>query len=125
MTTPEPPSALLRRAADRLDEWLAAMGDNRGPWYIANADSSPYPQSIRNIGVPYVVADTYTDPSHAPAEAQYICGMHPGVGKAVALLLRTEAASTADDEDHATCLPETCTTVAAMVAARKILGEAA
>lgn len=124
MTTVETPTALLRRAANHLDELLTALDDNRGPWYIANADNHPYPQSIRNIGVPYVVADTYTDPPHRPTEATYICAMHPGVGKAMVQWLRTEAASTAGDEDHETCLPETCATVAAMTAARRILGEA-
>jgi hypothetical protein len=123
MSTIETQSALLRRAADRVDALLADLGDNRGPWYIANADDHPYPQSIRNIGVPYVVADTYTDPPHVPTEARYICAMHPGVGKALAQMLRTEAASTADDEDHDSCTPETCTTVAALLAARAILWE--
>lgn len=120
----ESSSALLQRAADRLEELLDAMDDNRGPWYIANETSRPYPQSIRNIGVPYVVADTFTDPSHPPTAGQYICTMHPGVGRAMAQWLRTEAASTAGDEDHEAWHPETCTTVAAMATARRILGEA-
>jgi hypothetical protein len=81
------PAAELRAAAARLRKLVADLGDNRGPWYIANADDHPYPQSIRNVGVPYVVADTYADPPHAPTEAQYICAMHPGVGAALAAWL--------------------------------------
>jgi hypothetical protein len=92
VTATESPSALLLRAADRLDGLLAAMGDNRGPWYIANEASHPYPQSIRNIGVPYVVADTFTDPSHTPDTARYICAMHPGTGRDFAAMLRAAAA---------------------------------
>lgn len=120
MTTPESPSALLLRAADRLDELLAAMGDNRGPWYIANEASHPYPQSIRNIGVPYVVADTFTDPSHTPNTARYICAMHPGAGRAVVAMLRA-AAAMAEGMPEATDVAVIRT---AMDAARKILGEA-
>lgn len=120
MTTPESPSALLLRAADHLDELLAAMGDNRGPWYIANEASRPHPQSIRNIGVPYVVADTFTDPAHTPDTARYICAMHPGTGRGLASILR--AAAVMADEPWAD--EEVAVIRTAMDAARKILGEA-
>ncbi len=78
------PADELRAAADKLRKLAADLGDCRGPWYVVNRDQRPYPQRIDNIGVPYVVASTTTDPSHPPTVADYIATMHPGVGKALA-----------------------------------------
>ncbi|MFJ9234119.1 hypothetical protein ACIRJ3_03930 [Streptomyces anulatus] len=87
-TTPaDRPADQLRAAAAKLRALLAALDDCRGPWYVVNREQRPYPQRIDNIGVPYVVASTTTDPSHPPTIADYICAMHPGVGLAVAAWL--------------------------------------
>lgn len=89
MTQPSPADT-LRAAADKLRSRVADLEDCRGPWYIVNEDQHPYPQTISNIGVPYVVASTTTDPSHPPTIAAYICTMHPGVGRAIADWLTVE-----------------------------------
>lgn len=89
MTTP---ADEIRAAATKLAKLVEDLGDCRGPWYVVNRDKRPYPQRIDNIGVPYVVADTTTDPSHPPTIADYICAMHPGVGKALAAWLEHTAA---------------------------------
>lgn len=78
---------LLRRAAQVARETDEALGDNRGPWYILNRDQNPYPQSIGNIGVPYCVATTTTDPAYPPAEADHIVRWHPGVARRVIAML--------------------------------------
>ncbi|MFC7817594.1 hypothetical protein ACFUTR_23470 [Streptomyces sp. NPDC057367] len=102
------PADELRTAADKLRELLDHLGDCRGPWYVVNREQRPYPQRIDNIGVPYVVASTTTDPSHPPTIADYICAMHPGVGKALADWLESwvgidfnEHAAMAGDLAHA------------------------
>ncbi|WP_407563355.1 hypothetical protein [Streptomyces sp. 184] len=84
-------AAELRAAAQRLRELAEALGDCRGPWYVVNREQRPYPQRIDNIGVPYVVASTTTDPSHPPVMADYIAAMHPGVALALAAWLEFEA----------------------------------
>lgn len=78
------PTDELRQAADTLRKRVTDLRDCRGPWYVVNREQRPYPQRIDNIGVPYVVASTTTDPSHPPTMADYICAMHPGVGAALA-----------------------------------------
>ena len=88
MTTP---ADELRAASARLRDLTTALGDCRGPWYVVNREQHPYPQRIDNIGVPYIVASTTTDPSHSPTIADYICTMHPGVGKALAIWLDSAA----------------------------------
>lgn len=134
MSTPTDPSARLTAAASRLRTLLADLGDNRGPWYVVNREERHYPQRIDNIGVPYVVASTTTDPSHPPTVADYICVMHPGVGLALAQLLETEARVDAEDRaalaaedrdpevEHRSCTVATCTTEAALALADAILG---
>lgn len=95
----------IRTAAAKLDGLVQALGDNRGPWYIVNEHARHYPQRIDNFGVPYVVASTTTDPSHEPTIAQYICAMHPGVGRALTKLLdqaaEALAGTTVDDDEPA------------------------
>jgi hypothetical protein len=81
----------LSTAANKLRDLTTELGDCRGPWYVVNREERHYPQRIDNIGVPYVVASTTTDPSHPPTIADYICTMHPGVGKALAAWLEVEA----------------------------------
>ncbi|MCX5239759.1 hypothetical protein OG824_31620 [Streptomyces prunicolor] len=88
----------IRTAAAKLQGLVQALGDNRGPWYIVNEQARHYPQTISNIGVPYCVASTTTDPSHEPTDAQYICAMHPGVGWALAKLLDQAAEALAGTE---------------------------
>lgn len=85
------PAQRLREAAAKLRALLTDLGDCRGPWYVVNREQHPYPQRIDNIGVPYVVASTTTDPSHSPTIADYICAMHPGVGEALAAWLERAA----------------------------------
>lgn len=74
----------LRAAADKARALTEALDDCRGPWYVVNREQRHYLQRIDNIGVPYVVASTTTDPSHPPTIADYIAAMHPGVGAALA-----------------------------------------
>ena len=100
MTTP---AEEIRTAAAKLRQRVEALGDCRGPWYIVNEDKRPYPQTISNIGVPYVVASTTTDPHHKPDIAQYICTVNPRVGAALVRLLEQsaealEGSAVADDE---------------------------
>ncbi|MEU1497326.1 hypothetical protein [Streptomyces sp. NPDC005732] len=85
------PANEIRAAADRLRTLTADLGDCRGPWYVVNREQRPYPQRIDNIGVPYVVASTTTDPGHPPTIADYIVAVHPGVGAALAAWLDTWA----------------------------------
>ncbi|MCI3277587.1 hypothetical protein [Streptomyces cylindrosporus] len=93
----------IRAAAAKLEQRVEALDDCRGPWYIVNEQARPYPQNISNIGVPYCVATTTTDPSHEPTLAQYICTMNPRVGAALLQLLQQgaealEGHTIADDE---------------------------
>ena len=81
------PAQELGAAAAKLRALLDDLGDNRGPWYVVHREQRLYPQRIDNIGVPYVVASTTTDPSYPPTIADYIVTMHPGVGAALAALL--------------------------------------
>lgn len=90
MTTP---ADEIKAAAHKLRQLVTDLGDCRGPWYVVNRDQRPYPQRIDNIGVPYVVAETYTGPEHPPTIADYIATMHPGVGKALVDLLDQAAES--------------------------------
>ncbi len=96
MTQPSPADT-LRAAAERLRQLVTDLDDCRGPWYVVNRDQRPYPQTISNIGVPYVVASTTTDPSYPPTIADYIATMHPGVGTALADWLTAEMAHLEQD----------------------------
>lgn len=108
MSNPSPADE-LRQAATKLRTLTEDLGDCRGPWYVVNREKRPYPQRIDNIGVPYVVASTTTDPSHPPTIADYICAMHPGVGRGLADWLT-------DTAEHYE---------AAVVAAREVWGDEA
>lgn len=79
------PAGTLRRAAAKLRRLTGDLGDNRGPWYVGR--TKPYPQTISNIGVPYLVATTYDEPADRTVTADYIAAMHPGVAVALALWL--------------------------------------
>ncbi|MEV7654608.1 hypothetical protein AB0O39_10600 [Streptomyces anulatus] len=116
-TTPDRPADQLHAAAEKLRALLADLDDCRGPWYVVNREQRPYPQRIDNIGVPYVVASTTTDPSHPPTLADYICAMHPGVGLAVARWL--ESWSGVDLSEHGP-MPEDAQHALAVV--RQLLG---
>lgn len=119
------PADELRTAAAKLRTLVTDLDDCRGPWYVVNREQRPYPQRIDNIGVPYVVASTTTDPSHPPTMADYIATMHPGVGAALAPLLEA-VASNALENDHeecrSYCTTETCDVAAALAVARQING---
>ncbi|MGW5175867.1 hypothetical protein ACWERY_16085 [Streptomyces sp. NPDC004082] len=118
----------LRTAATKLRTLVTNLRDCRGPWYVVNREQRPYPQRIDNIGVPYVVATTHTDPSHPPTMADYIAAMHPGVGTALATLLEAVAANPDDPgvregtARHIGCDPATCPATAALAVARAING---
>jgi hypothetical protein len=73
---------MLRRAAGRLRGFIADLGDCRGPWSVGAAPGG-YPQGVTNVGVPYEVCQTYTEPERAPVMAQFIATMHPGVALAL------------------------------------------
>lgn len=108
----------LHTAAEKLRTLVTDLGDCRGPWYVVNRSQRPYPQRIDNIGVPYVVASTTTDPSHPPTVADYIAAMHPGVGLALAKALDEAAASVEQDSD----IVQGATTEALLDVARAING---
>ncbi|WP_432077781.1 hypothetical protein [Streptomyces sp. YPW6] len=123
-TTPTPadrPADQLRAAAEKLRALLADLGDCRGPWYVVNREQRPYPQRIDNIGVPYVVASTTTDPTHPPTVADYICAMHPGVGLALAALLESAAERLGDSGASVAALLDP----SALAVARQLLGTSA
>ncbi|MEU2996853.1 hypothetical protein ABZ684_04650 [Streptomyces sp. NPDC006995] len=129
-TTPDRPADQLRAAAEKLRALLADLDDCRGPWYVVNREQRPYPQRIDNIGVPYVVASTTTDPNHPPTLADYICTMHPGVGLALAAWLEREAeiwqaiddASAAQEETGVKVTVGLSTHAEALAVARQLLG---
>ncbi|QIJ61444.1 hypothetical protein [Streptomyces sp. JB150] len=103
--TQQTPADELREAAEKLRSLITFLGDNRGPWEV-DTPPSGYPQSINNVGVPYLVANTYEGPGiPAFTIAPYIATMHPGVGAALAKLLRdTHAFHEHDDRpDHGGC----------------------
>lgn len=114
------PAEELRAAAAKLRGLTTALGDCRGPWYVVNREQRPYPQRIDNIGVPYVVASTTTDPSHPPTMADYIATMHPGVGTALADWLELFANTQFDPE--ATIQETDRSHEYALAVARAILG---
>ncbi|MFE6126662.1 hypothetical protein ACFQ6Q_00095 [Streptomyces sp. NPDC056437] len=118
------PEQELRAAAAKLRGLLADLDDCRGPWYIANEEQRPYPQSIRNQGVPYLVADTYTDPVAPPETAQYICAMHPGVGLALADWLESTARTVEAVAEKYEPDPGAHWLAPALAVARQILGAA-
>lgn len=71
----------FRDAATKLRQFVADFGDNRGPWYVSA--NRGYPQEISNIGVPYVVAQCFDEPTKPLRTAPYIATMHPGVALAL------------------------------------------
>jgi hypothetical protein len=102
------PADELRTAAEKLRSLVTFLGDCRGPWKVGTPPSG-YPQSISNVGVPYLVADTHEDPSVPVFTiAPYIAAMHPGVGLALVKWLESwvgidfnEHAAMAGDLAHA------------------------
>ncbi|MEU5284150.1 hypothetical protein AB0G97_09035 [Streptomyces sp. NPDC020755] len=111
------PAERLRAAAAKLRTLLTELGDCRGPWYVVNREQRPYPQRIDNIGVPYVIASTTTDPSTPPYLADYIALMHPRVGYAITQLLESLAARLDDSTSDVAQLLDPH----ALIAARLIL----
>ncbi|MFG3426170.1 hypothetical protein [Streptomyces californicus] len=111
------PAERLRAAAAKLRTLLTELGDCRGPWYVVNRAQRPYPQRIDNIGVPYVIASTTTDPSTPPYLADYIALMHPRVGYAITNLLDSLAARLDDSTSGVAQLLDPH----ALIAARLIL----
>lgn len=104
MTANETPAALLRRAADRLDEIAAATSRDRweavenypGMWVVsAVKDQPPVPKKgVRNPHVPsYYVAEESSHGDLTPGDVHYIAAMGPQVAAPPAAWLR----STADD----------------------------
>jgi hypothetical protein len=92
MTTP---ADELRTAADKVRSLITFLGNNRGPWSVHVPDSG-YPQTVNNVGVPYLVATCYEGPEIPLFTiAPYIAAMHPGVGAALADWLDTAAANAA------------------------------
>lgn len=89
---------LLRAAAEKLRGFIAQLGDNGGPWTVSSGPTG-YPQSVSNIGVPYVVCQTYTDPGHPPVTAQFIAAMHPGVALAMIAVFESWARMAELDAD--------------------------
>lgn len=130
MTTPtESPSALLRRAADRLDEHAGAA--TKGPWFAhdthlggwsghtATVMSGEYPATELRAWLPTMSSEPWDETRNVWADAAYIAAVDPLVGQAVAVILRA-AASTADGLHR----PDGVDVIAAaMVAARRILGK--
>lgn len=90
MDTTATDAELLRGAADKLRGFIAGLGDNGGPWAVGSGPSG-YPQTVSNIGVPYVVCQTYTDPGHPPVEGRFIAAMHPGVALALVAVFESWA----------------------------------
>lgn len=115
------PAATLTAAAEKLRGLVDDLGDCRGPWYVVNRNQHPYPQRIDNIGVPYVVASTTTDPAQAPTIADYIVAMHPGIGAALADLLEATVDRRARLESLFGDLPA-LTNDPALALARQVLG---
>ncbi|MFH8792234.1 hypothetical protein [Streptomyces sp. NPDC017941] len=91
------PADELSTASAKLRTLVTDLRDCRGPWYVVNREQRPYPQRIDNIGVPYIVATTTTDPTHPPTMADYIAAMDPRVGAALATAL-DEAATSAEQD---------------------------
>lgn len=86
------PAETLIAAASLLREhvgFLQLLGV-RGPWSVHTGPTG-YPQEISNVGVPILVANTFTDPKAPPVMANYIALMHPGVGLALADWLESAA----------------------------------
>ncbi|MFE2407053.1 hypothetical protein ACFXDE_01780 [Kitasatospora sp. NPDC059408] len=79
------PADLLAAAAEVLREHVGYLELHgiRGPWTVHSGPSG-YPQAISNVGVPLLIANTFTDPKAPPVAATYIALMHPGVGLALA-----------------------------------------
>lgn len=108
----------IRAAADLLEKRLVRVPE-------LNWELCPMPS-----GGPVVWGDT-TDGQRwsmlsvnksLPEAGAYVATMQPTVTKHLVTLLRTEAASTAGDEDHAPCTADKCATVAAYELALSIVG---
>jgi hypothetical protein len=93
MTQPDSPAAELRAAAQLVREHVGFLRliDIRGPFKV-HAPASGYPQEINNVGVPILIAQTFTDPKAPPVVANWIALMHPGVGEPIAQWLDDAAA---------------------------------
>lgn len=68
---------VLRAAAEKLRGFIALLGDNGGPWTVGSGPTG-HPQTVSNIGVPYIVCTTYTDPGHPPTTARFIARIRTG-----------------------------------------------
>jgi hypothetical protein len=88
-TTTETPAALLRRAAGLMRQRAEAAPP--GPWHWKAAPKG-YPQAVSSVGVPLLIAETYTGPGAPAAEAEHIASWSPVPALAVARLLENRAA---------------------------------
>jgi hypothetical protein len=78
----------MRRAAELMRKRAEAVA--HGPWQWEALGDKKYPQRITNPGA-ILIAETFIDPGHPPAEAEYIASMHPDIALAVANLLEEGA----------------------------------
>jgi hypothetical protein len=130
VTAPESPSALLLRAADRLDELAGAA--TPGPW--AASASIPYGHRVGSADESDWVAWTGEHgETGSQADAAYIAAVDPPTGAGFASVLRAAAEDAAacdrqnarhPDIDGTTRVMYHPMTVAAIGAARNVLGEA-
>jgi hypothetical protein len=117
------PSEELRTAATALRSLAADATD--GPW-VSEDPSTRWGDDYdhRLVGAGKILA-VFNSDHNGPLNAAYAAAMHPGVGKALALLLdgvRSNALETDHEECSSWCSPETCDLSAALAVARLVNG---
>lgn len=111
----------IRDAADLLEQRLKSVPS--GVWTVASAGEgrrSPEIWASMEDGTGQKLLSVHKE---FPEVGEYIGAVQPTVARHLVTLLRTEAASTAGDEDHTSCTAETCATVAAYELAISLVGE--
>lgn len=83
------PAQLLAATAADMRAVADALDDAKRPWYVENPGG--YPQSIRSVGVVYLIADALDQPPYVPT-SQYIAAWDPTVTAAVVAMIDGVAA---------------------------------
>lgn len=117
------PVETLTAAAEKLREHVGYLQllSVRGPWAVHTGPTG-YPQEISNVGVPILVANTFTDPKAPPAMANYIALMHPGVGLALAGWLEAVVGEMTGVDGTEYAYEEYASWTAAFAVAQQLLG---
>lgn len=112
-------AAILRRAADRLDELAGAVPSP--PWFVVEAGKGSTGEFVVDSEPQLIAGNIGIFGGTSEPVAAYIAAMHPGVGQGFAAWLRAEAGYLEACDDVG--VPPGVGRDEALAVARQILGE--